>query len=173
MLKAQFGKKLPGFELKIDIALKNGILVVAGPSGAGKTTLLQCIGGLQKPSWGEILIGSRLIFSVEQGINVPVRNRRIGYVFQDYALFPHMTVAKNVVYGMSKEHNRRTKIRIGDVNYDEFPKTILLSVLEDEFVERAIATIIENAQTGSMGDGKIFVTEIEEVYTVSTGTRGL
>lgn len=110
MLKARFGKKLPGFELKIDIALKNGILVVTGPSGAGKTTLLQCIGGLQKPSWGEILIGSRLLFSAEQGTNVPVRNRRIGYVFQDYALFPHMTVAKNVVYGISKEHNMRNII---------------------------------------------------------------
>ncbi|MHB8124164.1 MAG: P-II family nitrogen regulator [Desulfitobacteriaceae bacterium] len=68
----------------------------------------------------------------------------------------------------------RTKgIRIGDVNYDEFPKTILLSVLEDENVEKAIDIIIYNAQTGSMGDGKIFVTEVEAVYTVSSGTRGL
>ncbi len=104
MIKARFGKKLPSFELQIDIALNNGILAVVGPSGAGKTTLLQCIVGLQKPTWGEIQIGSRLIFSSEQGTNLPTRKRRIGYVFQDYALFPHMTVEKNVLYGMSKEN---------------------------------------------------------------------
>lgn len=110
MIKARFGKKLPSFELQIDIALNNGILAIVGPSGAGKTTLLQCIVGLQKPSWGEIQIGGRLIFSSEQGTNLPTRNRRIGYVFQDYALFPHMTVEKNVIYGMSKENNTLNKI---------------------------------------------------------------
>ncbi len=110
MIKARFGKKLPAFELEINITLNNGILAVVGPSGAGKTTLLQCIVGLQKPLWGEIQIGNRLIFSSEQGINLPTRNRRIGYVFQDYALFPHMTVEKNVVYGMSKANNKPNKI---------------------------------------------------------------
>lgn len=110
MIIARFGKKLPSFELRINIALNNGILAVVGPSGAGKTTLLQCIAGLQKPSWGEIQIGSRLIFSSGKGMNIPTRNRRIGYVFQDYALFPHMTVEKNVVYGMAKEDNKRSKI---------------------------------------------------------------
>jgi molybdate transport system ATP-binding protein len=110
MIKARFGKKKPGFELNIDIALHNGILAVVGPSGAGKTTMLQCIAGLQKPSWGEIHIGDRLIFSSDQAVNIPARNRRIGYVFQDYALFPHMTVEKNVVYSMSKEDNKRSKI---------------------------------------------------------------
>ncbi|MFZ3102202.1 MAG: ATP-binding cassette domain-containing protein [Desulfitobacteriaceae bacterium] len=110
MIKARFNKRLPSFELQIDITLNNGILAVVGPSGAGKTTLLQCIVGLQKPSVGEIKIGNRLIFSVEQGINLPARNRRIGYVFQDYALFPHMNVEKNVIYGMSKENNTPHKI---------------------------------------------------------------
>jgi ABC-type spermidine/putrescine transport systems, ATPase components len=112
MIKARFGKKLPSFELQISIALNNGILAVVGPSGAGKTTMLQCIAGLQKPSWGEIQIGNKLIFSSGKGMNIhiPTKNRRIGYVFQDYALFPHMTVEKNVVYGMSKEDNKRSKI---------------------------------------------------------------
>ena len=110
MIKARFNKRLPSFELQIDITLNNGILAVVGPSGAGKTTLLQCIVGLQKPFWGEIQIGNRLIFSSEQGIDLPTRNRRIGYVFQDYALFPHMTVEKNVIYGMSKANNKPNKI---------------------------------------------------------------
>jgi nitrogen regulatory protein PII 1 len=81
--------------------------------------------------------------------------------------FPSLT--KMHVFGRG-----RTKgIRIGDVNYDEFPKTILLSVVEDGDVEKVVEIIIANAQTGTMGDGKIFVSEVEEVYTVSSGTRGL
>ena len=68
----------------------------------------------------------------------------------------------------------RTKgIRIGDVVYDEFPKTLLLLVIEDEKLDKAISIILENAKTGTMGDGKIFVTEVEEAYTVSKGAKGL
>lgn len=110
MIKAKFGKKLPNFELDVDIALTNGILAVVGPSGAGKTTVLQCLAGLQTPSWGEIRSGNRFLYSSEQRINLPARNRRIGYLFQDYALFPHMTVEKNVVYGMPKDENTSHKI---------------------------------------------------------------
>ena len=68
----------------------------------------------------------------------------------------------------------RTKgIRIGDVVYDEFPKTLLLLVIDDQKLEEAIAVIVEQAKTGTMGDGKIFVTEVEEAYTVSKGAKGL
>ncbi|AFQ45851.1 P-II family nitrogen regulator [Desulfosporosinus meridiei] len=68
----------------------------------------------------------------------------------------------------------RTKgIRIGDVVYDEFPKTMLLMVVEDEKLDSAINVILESAKTGTMGDGKVFVTEVEEAYTVSKGTKGL
>ena len=99
MLKVYFRKKLPTFELEVDFCLSHGILALVGPSGAGKTTILQCIAGLQTPSWGEIKINDKSIFAFEQGVDVPIRNRSIGYVFQDYALFPHMTVEKNVMYG--------------------------------------------------------------------------
>lgn len=109
MIKANFCKKLPGFELKIDISLKNEILTVVGPSGAGKTTLLLCIAGLQKPSWGEVRIGDRVVYSSEHKIDLPPRDRRIGYVFQDYALFPHMTIEKNVIYGVPKGNYQRNK----------------------------------------------------------------
>ncbi|HZK52836.1 MAG TPA: P-II family nitrogen regulator [Desulfosporosinus sp.] len=68
----------------------------------------------------------------------------------------------------------RTKgIRIGDVVYDEFPKTLLLLVLEDEKLEEAISIILASAKTGTMGDGKVFVTEVEAAYTVSKGTKEL
>ena len=68
----------------------------------------------------------------------------------------------------------RTKgIRIGDVVYDEFPKTMLLLVIEDEKLDDAISVILKSAKTGTMGDGKVFVTEVEEAYTVSKGAKGL
>ncbi|WP_425804766.1 P-II family nitrogen regulator [Desulfitobacterium sp. Sab5] len=68
----------------------------------------------------------------------------------------------------------RTKgIRIGDVVYDEFPKTLLLMVVEDEKLDQALEIILEKAKTGSMGDGKIMITEVEEAYTISTGMKGL
>ncbi|KGK87808.1 ABC transporter [Desulfosporosinus sp. HMP52] len=110
MLKAHFKKKLPTFDLEANISLNSGILALVGPSGAGKTTILQCIAGLQTPSQGEIKIREKAVYSSEQGINVPIRNRRIGYVFQDYALFPHMTVEKNVMYGIPKKDNISNKV---------------------------------------------------------------
>ncbi len=86
-------------------------------------------------------------------------------------------LAKEGLPSLTKMHvfgRGRTKgIRIGDVVYDEFPKTILLMVVEDENLDKAVSAILENAKTGTMGDGKIFVTEVEQTYTVSTGAKGL
>jgi molybdate transport system ATP-binding protein len=110
MLKARFQKTLPTFELEVDVSVSDGILVLVGPSGAGKTTILQCVAGLQTPSQGEIKIRGKTIFSSEHGTNIPIRNRRIGYVFQDYALFPHMTVEKNVLYGKPKKRSTANQV---------------------------------------------------------------
>ncbi|MZP29128.1 P-II family nitrogen regulator [Heliobacterium undosum] len=79
------------------------------------------------------------------------------------------SLTKMHVFGRGKSKG----MRIGDVVYDEFPKTMLLMVVDDENVEKAVDVIIEAGKTGSMGDGKIFVTPVEEAYTVRTGARGL
>lgn len=100
MLKAAIVKKFPTFAIEAELAFEQGILVLFGPSGCGKTTLLNCLAGLQKPSEGQISLGERVFFSSAKRINVPARLRRIGYVFQDYALFPHMTVKDNALYGI-------------------------------------------------------------------------
>lgn len=100
MLKAAIFKKLPNFAVEAELAIDQGILVLFGPSGSGKTTILNCFAGLQKPTSGQISLGDRLFFDSARNVNIPARLRRIGYVFQDYALFPHMTVKNNTLYGM-------------------------------------------------------------------------
>jgi multiple sugar transport system ATP-binding protein len=75
-------------------------LTLLGPSGCGKTTLLRCIAGLEDPDGGEIYIGDKLVFSYDRGISVPSGKRDLGLVFQNYALWPHMTVYKNMTFAL-------------------------------------------------------------------------
>ena len=75
-------------------------LTLLGPSGCGKTTLLRCLAGLEDPDEGEIYIGDKLIFSHVKGISVPPGQREVGMVFQNYALWPHMTVYKNMTFAL-------------------------------------------------------------------------
>jgi molybdate transport system ATP-binding protein len=102
----------PGFVLDVDVAMDPGFTIVFGPSGAGKTTLLESIAGLGKPDIGRIAIGGTIFFDSERGTEMPVELRKIGYVLQDLALFPHMTAEKNVAYGLvglpRRERERRT-----------------------------------------------------------------
>jgi molybdate transport system ATP-binding protein len=89
---------LHDYRLNAQFSAAPGITVLFGPSGSGKTTLLNCVAGLVRPDAGRIGIGERVLFSNE--IDVPPARRRTGYVFQTLALFPHMTVAENVEYGL-------------------------------------------------------------------------
>jgi molybdate transport system ATP-binding protein len=87
------------FTLTIDERLSGRITALFGPSGAGKTTTLDAIAGLRTPSSGSILVGDRTLFSSADGTNTPPHDRHIGYVPQDVALFPHMNVRRNILYG--------------------------------------------------------------------------
>lgn len=109
MLNASIRKQLPGFSVDVELRFDNGILVLFGPSGSGKSTILNCLAGLQKPTAGRILLDDRVFFCKQQGINIPVRERRIGYVFQDYALFPHLTVKDNALFGLPAGPHRCKK----------------------------------------------------------------
>ena len=90
---------LKDFSLEIE---SGEILCLVGPSGCGKTTLVRCLLGLNKPDTGEIYVGDTCIFSASRRINMAVERRNIGIVFQDYAVWPHMTVAENVGYSLKK-----------------------------------------------------------------------
>ena len=89
------------FVLEVDFQAAPGFTILFGPSGAGKTTLLDCIAGLAKPDSGRIAIGNRILYDAAQHIDLPVAKRRVGYVFQNLALFPHLTVERNVEYGLA------------------------------------------------------------------------
>ena len=104
-LAARFRKRYTdasAFTLDIDLSIPTGFTILFGASGAGKTTLLDCIAGLATPDTGTIQAGSQLFFDAETRVNLAVAKRKVGYVFQDLALFPHLTVAANIAYGLDR-----------------------------------------------------------------------
>ena len=101
-----------GFQLDVAFALERGITILFGPSGAGKTTLLDCIAGLSDPDQGQIVSGSRVLFDSEKRINLSASERKTGYVFQDLALFPHLSVESNVAFGLADLRTEDRKQRV-------------------------------------------------------------
>ena len=110
-LEVSLKKKVNGFSLDVAWKTGNELAVLFGFSGAGKTMTLQMIAGLMKPDEGIVSLDGKIFFSGMEGINVPPYQRSFGYVFQDLALFPHMTVIKNIFYGAKNvpEPERRTR----------------------------------------------------------------
>ena len=104
-LSARFARRFPGgavIRAEMDLPLgRADVTVLFGPSGAGKTTILRCLAGLETPDEGAIRLGGETWFDADAGVNRPPQARRVGFLFQDHALFPHLTVAGNVGYGIS------------------------------------------------------------------------
>lgn len=94
------------FFLDVSLRCSTRRLVLFGHSGSGKTLTLQALAGLIRPDEGHIKVGERLLYASDEGVDIPARRRHLGYVFQDYALFPHLTVRGNVEFGLGAE--RRT-----------------------------------------------------------------
>lgn len=93
-------KNLPSFDLKVKFNQDNGILGFLGASGSGKSMSLRCIAGLETPSKGKIIVNDRVFFDSEKGINIPCQARKVGFLFQNYALFPNMTIRENIEIGL-------------------------------------------------------------------------
>jgi molybdate transport system ATP-binding protein len=96
-----------GFELRARFESTQDRTVLFGPSGVGKSVTLQAIARLLRPRTGRIAIGERVLFDSERRIDLPARERRIGYLFQDHALFPHMNVLRNIAFGLMPTLPRR------------------------------------------------------------------
>jgi molybdate transport system ATP-binding protein len=91
------------------------VTVLFGPSGSGKTTLLRCLAGLERPDEGDIRFGETIWFDASRRIHLPPQRRGIGYFFQEYALFPHLTVAGNIAYGLGELDKASRARRVGEM----------------------------------------------------------
>jgi molybdate transport system ATP-binding protein len=103
------------FLLDISLEIPPGIAILFGPSGAGKSTLLDCLAGLVQPDSGRIAIGGDVLFDSSSRTNLPPQKRRIAYVFQSLALFPHMSVQDNVSYGLTHLRHQERRARAREV----------------------------------------------------------
>ncbi|MBT6975873.1 MAG: molybdenum ABC transporter ATP-binding protein, partial [Rhodospirillaceae bacterium] len=99
MLDISLQTRIGDFEIKAAFQAEAGITALFGPSGAGKTSLVNMLAGLERPARGRIVVWDQVLFDSEQGIDLSPEQRRLGYVFQESRLFPHMTVAGNLSYG--------------------------------------------------------------------------
>jgi molybdate transport system ATP-binding protein len=102
-LHFDFSVRRRSFAVELALELGEAPFALVGPSGAGKTTVLRALAGLVRPDRGTIVLGNEVWFDSERELELPPEDRSVGLVFQDYALFPHMTVAENVAYGARKE----------------------------------------------------------------------
>lgn len=118
------------FSLKASFKSDENFCVLFGPSGAGKSLTLQCIAGMMSPDNGRIELDGRVLFDSENKINLPIRERGVGYLFQDYALFPHLSVAENVGFGLRKWWQRRLDRQDGR-RVREFLKIFELETVAD------------------------------------------
>ncbi|MGB5631825.1 MAG: molybdate ABC transporter permease subunit [Waterburya sp.] len=100
-------KQLPGFLLDVSFHTDQTPLGLLGGSGAGKSLILRCIAGLDTPDKGHIILNGKVLFDSELGVNLPPRDRACGFLFQNYALFPHLTIAENIAFGMPTGKSQR------------------------------------------------------------------
>ncbi|MEG4496349.1 molybdate ABC transporter permease subunit [Microcoleus sp. F10-C6] len=105
-------KPLSSFALDVGFDIGPEVLGILGASGSGKSMTLRCIAGLETPSSGKIAVNGRVLFDSAQGINVASKDRRIGFLFQNYALFPHLTVAQNIAFGLQHLSESEQQLRV-------------------------------------------------------------
>lgn len=123
MLEVRIKKNVGQFYLDCEFAVGNEVFALLGASGSGKSMTLKCIAGIETPDSGRIVLDGRILFDSEKKINVVPQKRRVGYLFEDYALFPHMTVRQNILSGMGKRPDGKAA--------DEYISRFFLQGLED------------------------------------------
>src|SRR3954468_24004805 len=115
MLDVQIFKRLDGFTLDVRFATDTPLTALLGPSGSGKTLTLRAVAGVFAPDAGRIVLDGEPLFDSECGIDLPPQARRVGYVPQQYALFPHLNVQENVGFGLRGVSAAERRRRVGDL----------------------------------------------------------
>ena len=148
MIEIDIEKKLIGAEGKFNLKFsfssdKNTFLSIFGKSGSGKTTILRIIAGLEKADRGKIVVNNKVWFDTEKKIDIPPQKRNVGFVFQNYALFPNMTVLENILFAMNKKDVRKALEILKDVELeplkDRYPNTLSGGQQQRVALARAIA----------------------------------
>ena len=120
-------RQLGSFTLEAQFEAENGVTCLLGASGCGKSFTLKCIAGIEKPDRGHIELDGVVLYDSEKHINLPPQKRKVGYLFQNYALFPNMTVRQNILCGMHREKSRAEK----EQKFREIVRMMQLDGLED------------------------------------------
>jgi len=127
-LSVSIYKELPGFTLDVNFETNGEVLGILGASGSGKSMTLRCIAGLEQPDTGKIILNGRSLFDSSRSINLPPRDRKVGMLFQNYALFPHLTVSQNIGFALPGKDKSKISQKI-----DEMISMVHLSGLESRF----------------------------------------
>ncbi len=114
-LRFSLKKTFPGFDTTVELAAENELMVLFGPSGAGKSLILKMVSGIVRPDSGTVSVDGQTVFDSGSGVDAPIRKRKIGYLFQDYALFPHMTVRENIAYGVQRLDRNGAERRVKEL----------------------------------------------------------
>lgn len=155
----RWGKFYAVDNLNLDID-DNAFITLLGPSGCGKTTTLRMIAGLETPTSGQIKIGDRVVYDSDAGINIPPNKRKVGFLFQNYALWPNMTVYQNIAFGLSNiKEEMPTK---------DFEAAKISSMIEALKNSKEMFKIIEECKdkNGKIEEGKVFLKFID-AFTIS------
>ena len=147
MLKVELKRKLLDFNLNVSFAVDGETLGILGPSGSGKTMTLLCIAGLILPDSGFIKLNDRVLFDSSTKVNLPSKARNVGLVFQNYALFPHLSATENIAYGIRhrsrQEVNQRVQVLIEKMSLDglqnRYPRQLSAGQQQRVAVARALA----------------------------------
>ncbi len=128
MLIVDIQKQLPSYTLDVEFIVEEEALGILGSSGSGKSMTLRCIAGVATPTSGTIVLNDRILYDSRRGINLPIRDRKVGFLFQNYALFPHLTVAENIAYGLKRQSKSATRRQV-----TEYLEQVQLSEMGDRY----------------------------------------
>ena len=156
-------------DLSMELA-DNEFVTLLGPSGCGKTTTLRMIAGLETPTSGKIVIGDRVVYDSEEGINISAANRHVGFLFQNYALWPHMTVYKNITFGLQELKEDMPLVCSEYLKYMAMSKAVLNVVDIKKFLGYAVdkkGKVDKNKAYLFLIDGfKISMSSAQELYAI-------
>ena len=143
-LDVKIEKKLRNFTLRADFTLRDEVFALLGASGDGKSMTLKCIAGLERPDKGRIVLDGRVLFDSDKGINLAPQQRRVGYLFQNFALFPNMTIADNIRFvakGNRQEREQRVRENLARFDLTELGNAYPMELSGGQQQRAALARI--------------------------------